>query len=233
MESKSLQFADIPVEVEVYHHDFLILRSGDADALGRIGRAIFLRKLEFVEEVIVTEAEVLLKLNPRFSPSQLSLLEALEIPPATDAQTFHLPVYFEVGSDWDIVLEQTGLGKAELIERLCGAQYSVAMLGFLPGFAYLDGLPAELQVPRKAVPEKHVEVGSVAIGGKYLGLYALESPGGWNVIGKTPLRILQIPHLPPVPFLPGDQFRIQPIDAAEFERLQASETTLNDRHARP
>ena len=75
-------------------------------------------------------------------------------------------------------------------------------------------------MPRKANPEKYVAANSLAIGGKYLGLYALDSPGGWNVIGKTPISMLQIPNLPPVAVNLGDKIKLQAISASEYEALK-------------
>lgn len=235
--SESLQFSEIRVEVDNYHNDFLILRSGDRAGLTRVGKALFRRNFDFVEEVIVTTAEVLLKLNARFSLEKLSLLTEVTLPGIEAIQVLEIPVHFghdsgQAEDDWEAVARHCGISQADIVERLCAESYSVAMLGFLPGFVYLDGLPEEMQVPRKSVPAKYVEAGSVAIGGKYLGIYALDSPGGWNVIGKTPLRLLETPDLPPVAFLPGDEFRIRAIGKAEYDELLACSLTLKDYHGR-
>lgn len=237
--SESLQFSDVQVEVESFHHDFLILRSEDRAGLRRVGRALFQQDfdpiaIDFVEEVIVTAAEVLVKLNAAYTSAHLNLLTRVPLPDEKAIRSFEVPVCFEVDegeNDWAAVREQTGFSQEDFIEKLCAHTYSVAMLGFLPGFVYLVGLPEEMQVPRKSVPSKYVKAGSVAIGGKYLGIYALDSPGGWQVIGKTPLQLLETPELPPVAFLPGDEFRIRAISTAEYDHLLAFSPTLSDYHA--
>jgi KipI family sensor histidine kinase inhibitor len=217
--------------VENFHHDFLILRSQDSGALRRVGRAIHQRNFDFVEEVIVTTSEVLLKLNRMFSPEKLAQLEKLDLADQYSNRSFRLPVLFDDHKDWKNIMEHSGLTKGEVLEKLAANRFSVAMLGFLPGFIYLDGLPEELQIPRKSIPDKYVQSGSVAIGGKYLGVYALDSPGGWHVIGKTPIQLLELPELPPISFLPGDQFHIHPIDQIEYDQLFAQSLTLKDYNA--
>lgn len=229
--SKSLQIAELRVEVEDFNGDFLILRSPGALGMGRLGKALFQRNFDFVDEVIATEVEVLLKLNALYSSSRLEELADLKLAGVKAAKSFDLPVLFEGGEDWERICSESGMKAGELVERLCRTSYSVAMLGFLPGFIYLDGLAKELQFPRKTTPAKYVEAGSVAIGGKYLGIYALDSPGGWHVIGRTPLRMLEIGKSPPVPFFPGDRFRLLPIDQAEYGRLHELSISLSDYHA--
>ena len=231
MASTSLRFGDVTVTVDDYHGDFLILRSDVLGALGRIGKALFERQFHFVDEVIVSQSELLLKLNARYSPQLLPTLAAVGVPAASAAKTFVLPVLLGDSPDWEAVLAATGHDRDSLSRELERLVFSVAMLGFLPGFVYLEGLPEGLHLPRKADPAKYVEAGSLAIGGPYLGLYALDSPGGWHVIGKTPLRLLEVPDLPPVPYAPGDQFRIRAIGHKEFDRLAARSLTLSQYHA--
>ena len=100
------------------------------------------------------------------------------------------------------------------------------MFGFLPGYIYFDGLEKSLQVPRKAIPAKYVESNSIAIGGKYLGLYSIESPGGWFVIGRTPIPILEIPKLPPVALNLKDEIILHPILQLEYEQLLKKKISL-------
>ena len=102
------------------------------------------------------------------------------------------------------------------------------MFGFLPGFIYLDGLDASLHVPRKTIPSKYVKANSIAIGGKYIGLYSIDSPGGWQVIGQTPISILEIPQLPPVEMNLGDRIKLKAIDATEFENILQKKITLKE-----
>ena len=95
-----------------------------------------------------------------------------------------------------------------------GARYEVACLGFLPGFAYLLGLPEALQQPRRASPRLQVPAGSVAIGGAQTGLYPIESPGGWQLIGRCMQPLFDARLEPPCWLLPGDSVRFEPEDHA-------------------
>jgi KipI family sensor histidine kinase inhibitor len=93
------------------------------------------------------------------------------------------------------------------------------MLGFLPGFAYLGDLPEKLHLPRRAVPRTRVPAGSVAIAEELTAVYPVVSPGGWRLIGRTPLRLFDHRADPPSLFAPGDRVRFVAVDAAEFEQL--------------
>ncbi len=99
------------------------------------------------------------------------------------------------------------------------------MLGFLPGFPYMGSVDSRIVTPRLAKPRSFVQVGSVGIAGEQTGIYPLESPGGWNIIGKTPLKLFDVQREPPVLLTPGDQVSFVPISREEFENFDA--TTFN------
>ena len=121
--------------------------------------------------------------------------------------------------DLDEVMNHVGLSAQQVIELHSSANYRVSCLGFTPGFPYLSGLPPELAMPRRPVPRKHVPAGSVAIGNNQTGIYPATSPGGWNVIGRTPIRLFTPSKNPPALLCPGDNVRFRPISCTEFERL--------------
>lgn len=108
------------------------------------------------------------------------------------------------------------LTEAEVVARHSGADYRVAAVGFTPGFPYLAGLPDALQAPRLATPRGLVPAGSVGIGGRHTGIYPLASPGGWNLIGRTPLPLFNRAADPPALLRVGDRVRFRPITAEEF-----------------
>jgi inhibitor of KinA len=91
------------------------------------------------------------------------------------------------------------------------------MLGFVPGFAYLGGLDSRIATPRRATPRAHVPAGSVAIAGEQTAVYPLDTPGGWQLIGRTPLQLFKPDSSPPSLLNAGDQVRFMPISAVEFE----------------
>lgn len=123
------------------------------------------------------------------------------------------------GLDLDAVASHAKLTPQTVIERHCAAEYRVAMLGFAPGFAYLLGLESALHMPRRPDPRVHVPAGSVAIGGEQTGIYPRQSPGGWNLLGCTPLTLFDPERNPPALLAPGQRVRFRAIDAAEFCRL--------------
>jgi inhibitor of KinA len=129
-----------------------------------------------------------------------------------------IPVCYdrEFGSDLDDVVRVAGLAEAEVIRRHASAAYRVACVGFIAGFPFLSGLPPELATPRRAVPRKEVPAGSVAIGGAQTGIYLRNSPGGWNVIGRTPLRLFDVQRDPPTILQTGDRVRFREISREEF-----------------
>ncbi|MCB1582302.1 MAG: 5-oxoprolinase subunit PxpB [Xanthomonadales bacterium] len=122
----------------------------------------------------------------------------------------------EVAVDIQAVSQHLSVSVEELINRHSQSVYQVSMLGFLPGFAYLDGNDTLLQIPRKATPNLHVAAGSVAIAGQQTGIYALASPGGWHVIGRTPKTLLDWHQQQPMLYKPLDQVRFKPISLAAF-----------------
>ena len=96
------------------------------------------------------------------------------------------------------------------------------MLGFAPGFPYLRGLPVELATPRRASPRLKIPAGSVGIAGTQTGIYPQATPGGWQLIGRTPTCLFALEQTPPAFLQPGDRVRFRRIDATEFAALQAA-----------
>lgn len=122
-----------------------------------------------------------------------------------EGELLEIPVIYggESGPDLDEVAAHAGLMREAVIELHSGAEYRVAMLGFTPGFPYLLGLPDALHMPRRATPRTRVPAGSVAIGGAQTGVYPRETPGGWHLIGRTPLHLFDPARDPPALLKPG------------------------------
>ena len=136
--------------------------------------------------------------------------------------TVEIPVCYggQFGEDLDALANAHGMGSEELIALHCAPLYRVQMLGFAPGFAYLAGLDPRLATPRRATPRKRVPGGSVAIGGELTGVYPLDLPGGWHVIGRSPVRFFDPGQNPPSRLAPGDRVRFVAIDPQEYGRLR-------------
>ena len=127
-----------------------------------------------------------------------------------------VPVCYDLGLDWIEVIEHTGLSKDDIIELHSSQTYTLAMIGFIPGFVFLDGLNAHLTVPRKPNPRTVIPGGSIGIGGNQTGIYSLESPGGWNIIGRTPISFFDSSENPPTELKAGDSVKFIPISEEEF-----------------
>jgi inhibitor of KinA len=124
-----------------------------------------------------------------------------------------IPVCYggDLGPDLDAVAARAGLAREDVVRLHAGAEYLVYMVGFVPGFAYLGGLQAEIATPRRAEPRTHVPAGSVGIGGSQTGVYPMVSPGGWNLIGRTPWRMFDPSREPASLLAIGDRVRFRPI----------------------
>jgi inhibitor of KinA len=140
------------------------------------------------------------------------------------ADTVEIPVCYasEFAFDLDEVARRAGLDVDEVIDLHSGTEYRVHCVGFTPGFPFLGGLPPRLATPRRETPRTEIPAGSVGIGGKQTGIYPVKSPGGWNIIGRTPLRLFDSQTNPPVLLRAGDRVRFRPISREEFDRLTKS-----------
>ena len=130
-----------------------------------------------------------------------------------------VPVVYggEHGPDLSEVAAISGLSADEVIARHASTELRVLFLGFAPGFPYLGGLPAELQVPRLDTPRTRTPAGSVAMAGAMSGIYPAELPGGWRVIGRTPIALFDPRREPPAYLAPGDRITFEPIPAEAWD----------------
>lgn len=151
------------------------------------------------------------------------IVSALDGPPKQDSTTaeaisHEIPVCYEAefAPDLALVSRHASLSAGEVVRRHCSGEYRVHCIGFMPGFPYLGGLPAELATPRRASPRTHVPAGSVGIGGAQTGIYPVASPGGWNVIGRTPVSLFDPTREQPALLRAGDRVRFRAITVEEF-----------------
>jgi inhibitor of KinA len=146
-------------------------------------------------------------------------VRAVESERGIEAPLIEIPVCYEreFAPDLDDVARVAGLAAAEVIHRHSNAAYRVSCVGFIAGFPFLSGLPSELATPRRPAPRKEVPAGSVGIGGAQTGIYPRCSPGGWNLIGRTPLCLFDVHHDPPTIVKAGDRVRFRQISREEFD----------------
>ena len=141
------------------------------------------------------------------------------IPPLPrQEQRFEVPVVYggEYGPDLDDVCRELGLSPDEFVELHTGADYYVDMVGFTPGFAFVGGLDQRLNVPRREQPRQRVEAGSIGIADGRTGLYALASPGGWSIVGRTPRALFDAQAADPFSIQAGMRIRFTAIHLEEF-----------------
>jgi inhibitor of KinA len=129
----------------------------------------------------------------------------------------------EAGPDLAAVAAHCGLSEAEVVARHLASAHQVCMLGFAPGFPFITGLDPALRTTRRATPRTRIPPGSVAIAREQTCIYPLATPGGWNLIGRTPLRLFDPAATPPSTLRPGDRIRFEAIDAERFAALSAGE----------
>ncbi|WP_104685348.1 5-oxoprolinase subunit PxpB [Helicobacter bizzozeronii] len=184
------------------------------------------KALQGVLEVVGAYASLLVIYDPLVCSyanlkAELQNLE-LGMPSSQEEQVslVSIPTCYELGLDLEFVSQHTHLSPAQIVQKHSGRDYLVYMLGFLPGFAYLGGLDPSLAVPRLAQPRAEVAPGSVGIAHTQTGIYPLKSPGGWQIIGKTPLKLYDPSKNPPVLLQAGDYVRYEPISLEQYQQLE-------------
>lgn len=137
-------------------------------------------------------------------------------------RTLEIPVVYggECGPDLNWVAEYHKLSLEEVVRFHTGTTYQVYMIGFTPGFAYMGQLPEAIATPRRETPRTAVPRGSVGIAQSQTGVYPVESPGGWQIIGRTPLRLFDPEKWPPTPLEMGDLVKFFPIKEEEITRWE-------------
>ena len=233
---------DKPIRFEALAEDALLLHFGemiDPATSDRVlaASATLVQALPGVE-CVPAYASLLLRFDPASWRSRddhgphaavrEAAMAALTLPDAgvTAPRDVTIPVCYggEEGPDLCEVARLTGLPPDEVVARHVAGSYRVAMLGFAPGFPYLLGLDPALTVPRRAEPRTRVPAGSVAIGGAQTGIYPDALPGGWQLIGRTPLRLFDSTLDEPACLRPGDHVRFAPIDTTRFAELVPGHT---------
>ena len=147
--------------------------------------------------------------------------------PRAGARLWHVPVCYEgeFAPDLAQVARLTGLMPNDVVALHSGTRFHVYMLGFLPAFPYMGDLPPQLALPRRADPRLRVPAGSISIATSLTAIYPYESPGGWHLIGATPIRMFDPERPKPALFAPGDAVRFQPIDPTAFASIRRAVET--------
>ena len=141
-----------------------------------------------------------------------------------DQRTVEIPVCYggDYGPDLEFVAQHNSLTEEKVVAIHSAADYLVYMIGFAPGFPYLGGMSEQIAAPRRESPRLQIPAGSVGIAGAQTGVYPIETPGGWQLIGRTPLELFRPTEDPPTRLRAGDIVRFRPITSEEFDRLRMS-----------
>jgi inhibitor of KinA len=181
-----------------------------------------------VEEAVPTYRSLLLFFDPlrvpraRLAARVERLLAALPArAEGRRGRLVHVPVSYggELGPDLAFVAERNQLTESEVVSIHSSVDYRVYMLGFTPGFPYLGGMSPRIAAPRLDQPRPRIPAGTVGIAGEQTGIYPVESPGGWRLIGRTPLRLFDPGSRAPFLLSAGDRLRFRPVEGAEFQEL--------------
>ncbi|HVP68370.1 MAG TPA: 5-oxoprolinase subunit PxpB [Anaeromyxobacteraceae bacterium] len=194
-----------------------------------LARAISDRLASDVLEVVPTYRSLLVVFDPlrvergRLERRVAGLLSAAREGGAREAsRTVRVPVAYggAAGPDLDFVAAHNGLTPAEVVEIHSSTSYLVFMLGFTPGFPYLGGMSGRIAAPRLDSPRTRIPAGSVGIAGAQTGIYPVESPGGWRLIGRTPLRLFDPGAERPFLLAAGDHVRFVPVSEEEWREIE-------------
>lgn len=192
--------------------------------------ALVAERLPGVRDIVPTFTAVTVQFDPlrtdydRLAATVRRLAAATtHVREAHPREPIDVPVCYggECGPDLSAVAQAAALSEADVVARHSGQLYRVFMLGFLPGFAYMGPVDAALALPRRLEPRTRVPAGAVAIAGGLTGVYPSASPGGWHVIGRTPLQAFAVDREPAALFRAGDSVRFTPISHDAFEAWPA------------
>ncbi|MCU6761109.1 Sporulation inhibitor kipI [uncultured Roseburia sp.] len=198
---------------------------------GKITALVHLLKAQQIEgvvDLIPAFCSLLINYDPRVITysklkKRLEKLLKLEVEAKQSVKkVIEIPVCYggEYGPDLDNIAEHAGLNREEVIKIHSSRDYLIYMLGFLPGFSYLGGLDERIHTPRLANPRIKISAGSVGIGGSQTGIYPLDSPGGWQLLGMTPVKTYDPNRNQPILFEAGDYIRFVPVSEEEYLNIK-------------
>lgn len=198
------------------------------DAVNALAGKIRKHQFEGVEEMIPTFRSLLILFDPKRTSMRVLRegIEKLDLTSSAEEKKekriLRIPCCYggKYGEDLIDMEKVTGLSREEIVKIHSGTDYRVYMLGFLPGFAYLGGLDERIAAPRLKTPRLSIPAGSVAIGGNQTGVYPIASPGGWRIIGSTPIEFYNPNREEPILCRAGDYIRFVPIGEDEYDEIR-------------
>jgi len=214
MVSKSILLNGYKWQVKLLGENAIVLENNDAthEIIHTTTALIRTEQLEGVIDVVPAYSSIavvfdLLQNNVNKLVKTLKNIQSTQHSIHSNSILHHIPVDYEKGLDWEKVIQITGLSKSKIIQKHTDVEYQVEMMGFVPGFIYLSGMDERLHCHRKKNPRVRIPAGAVGIGGAQTGIYALESPGGWQIIGHTDMVLFDPKVMPPNQLNVGDKVR--------------------------
>lgn len=221
-------------QIEAYGDRGIRVQLGDAiseeinEKIRSLSMLLDQEKIEGVIEWIPTYTAVSIYYDPYYI-SFLQLKEKLlelkgtfsQVTPPS-AEVVEIPVCYgeEFGPDLEEVANHNELTEKEVIDLHCGRDYLIYMMGFTPGFPYLGGMSADIAAPRLTEPRAEIPAGSVGIAGSQTGIYSMNTPGGWRIIGKTPVKLYNPDREPHILLKAGNYIRFIPISLQEYNEIE-------------
>ena len=213
----------------------MIVEFGDSidrvlsDRVLRLSALVRAANLPGVVETVPTFRSLMVHYEP-LATDNASLTAAIEklLDTSRDepkpVKLWRIPACYAISHAPDLaeVAQRTGLSAAEVVRLHSGTRFHVYMLGFVPGYPYMGDLPDPLVLPRRTDPRIRVPAGSIAIATNMTAIYPLESPGGWHLIGSTPIRLFDLRWPRPALLSPGDAVRFEPVSVHEFDAIRAA-----------
>lgn len=222
------------LKIAAFGDSAILIKAGDDISIEthRIVRRLMLalnaHKIEGIDEMIPSYNELLIMYNPLITAPEV-LADAIREANLSKVEILHtstrlvsIPVLYGGAHGVDIqeVAHLTGLSTEEVVAIHSRPNYPVYMMGFMPGFCYLGGMDPRIACNRKAQPRLRINAGSVGIAGHQTGIYPIDSPGGWQIIGQTPVQLFRPNSSSPFLVKAGDYIRFEPIDRVMFDELK-------------
>lgn len=187
-------------------------------------------RLAAVRDLVPTFRSLTVHYDPLTGDGDAVAAALQELAAAAGAHQVHgrswcLPACFdeEFAPDLPRLAERAGISREEVVARLLASEFGVYLIGFMPGFPYMGGVPAELQTPRLASPRQTVPARSIAVAGEMCAVYPWTSPGGWNLVGRTPLALFDTGEPAPSLLAAGDRVRWLEVDRQRFNELEQAQ----------
>lgn len=216
--------------IQLLGHQCILIQWEGKDNLQTINNTIeYLKQTHKAKilEMVPAYSELAIYLHEKIDQSNFLIVLQEELPlssqqaAASKTITYEIPVCYHADKGWDLetMAKSKNISTDKIIELHTQPTYHIHFIGFLPGFPYLSGLNQQLHHPRLKTPRIKISKGAIGIAGHQTGIYPSASPGGWNIIGQTPIDLFSVQVVPPALLQVGNSLRFKAISSSEFEQI--------------